>query len=288
MEFEKAQLDEDARNRLSLSFVELSKGWVNYELKGSKEQDLVLFLHGFSIPNFIWDKNFEEIADAGYCTLRFDFYGRGFSARPKCKYDTDLFDNQIIELLNRLNLGDKKVNIIGLSMGGTIAMTFADRHPEKVKSLILVDPAGLPQPTEFKQKLLKIPVLNKLLFRFIGNQVLINGLENNFYDFSKFPEFEDKFIEQMKYKGYRNAIVSTYQHMPMFDIEHVYKRVGKSKLPVLLIWGEEDQVVPYSQHNKALELLPNAEFHAIAKAGHNSNYECAEIVNSHIKTFLSR
>ena len=61
---------------------------------------------------------------------------------------------------------------------------------------------------DFKKRLLKVPGLNKLLFGKIGLKTLVEGLSENFYNYSNFPEMRGKFIDQLKYKGYGDAIVS--------------------------------------------------------------------------------
>jgi len=63
--------------------------------------------------------------------LRYDLYGRGFSDRPDTVYNQTCFDKQLCELLTALG-NDKPINLIGLSMGGAIAIGFADKHPELV------------------------------------------------------------------------------------------------------------------------------------------------------------
>lgn len=286
MEFESREIDDSVRDGVYGDFVKLDNGHVHYELKGDAGNPVVVFVPGFSVPMFVWDHNIDEVKNAGFRVLRYNLYGRGFSDRPDVKYNADLFDSQLLQLLDKLDLLNNKVILVGLSMGGAITVNFVDRHPDLVQKIVLFDPAGFPQEMDFKKKLLSVPGLNKLVFKIAGHKTLIDGWVNNFRHPERFLTFEKRFKEQMVYKGYANAIVSTYQNMPMFDMESVYDRVGRLDVPKLLFWGRDDQVIPFEQSKKVLGALKDAEFHALDDTGHNSNYESADEVNPILIDFL--
>ncbi len=82
--------------------------------------------------------------------MRYDYFGRSYSDRPKLAYDLATYDGQLTELLDSLGLRGL-VDVAGVSMGGVIATNFADKHADRVRSLTLVDPyfgraAGTPFP----------------------------------------------------------------------------------------------------------------------------------------------
>jgi pimeloyl-ACP methyl ester carboxylesterase len=82
--------------------------------------------------------------------VRYDYFGRSYSDRPKLAYDLATYDGQLTELLDSLGLRGL-VDVAGVSMGGVIATNFADKHADRVRSLTLVDPyfgraAGTPFP----------------------------------------------------------------------------------------------------------------------------------------------
>ena len=88
---ERYKLNKVNRSEAPGQFVELTHGAVHYELTGNPDGPLVVLVHGFSAPSYMWDKNVPALVEAGYRVLRFDLYGRGYSARPSTKYDTQLF-----------------------------------------------------------------------------------------------------------------------------------------------------------------------------------------------------
>lgn len=288
MEFESLEINDEVRNKSYGSFIKLQQGHVHYQLEGDSKAPVVVFVPGFSVPMFVWDHNYNVVKDAGFRVLRYNLFGRGFSDRPDVKYGPELFDSQLLQLLDKLDLLANPVNIVGLSMGGAITINFVDRHPDLIAKMVLFDPAGFPQEMEFKKRLLSVPGLNKLIFKIAGHKTLINGWTSNFRHPERFLNFEARFKEQMEYKGYANAIVSTYQNMNMFDMVDVYERVGKTEIPKQLFWGTEDEVIPFNQSEKVLKALPGTEFHALDDTGHNSNYESANIVNPLLIDFLKR
>jgi pimeloyl-ACP methyl ester carboxylesterase len=134
-------LDAEARSRASGEFVALPDGMVHYEMAGPPGGQTVVLVHGFSIPYYIWDPTFGALVETGLRVLRYDLYGRGYSDRPDTVYDSDLFDRQLLGLLSALDV-DRPVNLVGLSMGGPIAVVFTDRHPQMVHKLGLISATG--------------------------------------------------------------------------------------------------------------------------------------------------
>ena len=117
-------------------FVELDAGHCYYELGGpahaEAEQALLVLVHGFSVPSYIWDPTFQEAVRRGRPVLRLDLFGRGHSSNPDTNYDPDLYADQIIGLLDHLEYR-RPVHLVGLSMGGVVVarakFTFRRAHP---------------------------------------------------------------------------------------------------------------------------------------------------------------
>ena len=117
------------RREVGGSYIALADGITHYQIAGPDDAPLVVMLHGFSVPNFIWDPTFDALAQAGYRVLRYDFFGRGYSDRPHLDYDLDLFTRQLVDLLDALEIETCRA-VFGLSMGGVVAADFAVQHRE--------------------------------------------------------------------------------------------------------------------------------------------------------------
>jgi len=282
---EPIELDDEYRSTLSGSFIRLSEGVTHYQLEGPADGEVVVLLNGFSIPLYFWDHTFPELIKAGYRVLRFDYYGRGYSDRPNVNYNADLFDRQILELLKALGIRSS-VHLIGCSMGGIVASIFTDRHPDKVKKLVLIDPAGLIKDFSFTNKLTRVPVLGELIIHLLGDLFIVPGVANDLLHPEMFPEYTSLFVPQTKIRGFKRAILSTFRSGILQNQQDVYKRIGQNKNPKLLIWGSEDETIPLAVSDEIRAYLTGVEFHLISDAGHVPHYEAFDRVNPVILEFL--
>jgi pimeloyl-ACP methyl ester carboxylesterase len=286
MKHETAELDDESRKTLPGQFVKLSDGFVHYELGGPAEGDAVVLVHGFSSPLLVWDWTFEALVKEGFRTLRYDLYGRGYSDRPRTRYNFDLFDRQLFELVNKLGLAEKKLSLVGLSMGGGICVLFADRHPELVRKISLVDPIGFPAGNKL-QSLLKVPVVNRLITKlFVRHERLIKSQKGDFYDFDGLDEYLVKYREPLRYKGWLQAVRSTVLNTPFTDLREIYEKLGKRGLPMQLFWGERDRTIPFVTSQKFLAAVPSIEFHPVKESGHMPQYTHPGEVNPFLLEFL--
>lgn len=283
----KPELDDEARKAAPGRFIQLSRGMVHYEMAGPESARTVVLIHGLATPSFIWDYNYDALVNAGFRVLRYDHYGRGFSDRPDVVYDRELYDQQLLELLQKLEI-KPPVHIIGLSMGGAVATIFADRHPDIVDKLGLIAPAGFPIDEPLVVKLATMPILGDYLMAVVGDRVIFEGVKDAFVDPDKLPEFEIKFKVPLQYDGFQRAVLSTLRNMEMNSLVETYQHVGQQQKPVLLLWGHKDNVLPFANSEKVREAISHLVFRDIVDAGHNLNYENPEIVNPILQEFLSR
>ena len=295
--FESKQLNNDTRQSAEGSFIQLPDGVTHYELsnnsplpeeEGLGVRETVVFVHGFSVPYFIFDPTFEFLTRSGFCTLRYDLFGRGLSDRPRTRYNIGLFVNQLRNLLDALRF-TSPINLIGLSIGGPITATFTARHPERVKSLTLIDPAGVrPVSLTPTLKAMKLPGVAEAIFGLIGSEAMVKGAVKDFYDPELVGLFLDKYKVQMQYKGFKRAVLSSIRNNMLGSFIESYKSVGKSDKPVLLFWGRNDMTVPFEYSHDLRAVIPNAEFHAIPDCGHIPHYEKPEEFNPKLLKFLRK
>jgi pimeloyl-ACP methyl ester carboxylesterase len=218
--------------------------------------------------------------------LRYDLFGRGFSDRPRTRYNMELFIGQLYDLLDALRF-TSPVNLIGLSMGGPIAATFAARHPERVRSLTLIDPTGT-RPISLTPllKLAKVPIVAEAVFGWMGTEGMVRAAGRDFYDPKLVEHFIEKYRVQMQYRGFKRALLSSVRNNMLGSFVNSFERVGKMELPVLLFWGREDGTVPFEYSDDLRAVMPNVKFHVIEKCGHIPNYEKPDEVNPILLKFL--
>jgi pimeloyl-ACP methyl ester carboxylesterase len=286
--FETRRLDDDARRSAGGSFVSLTDGVTHYELSNPEGGQTVVLVHGFSVPYFIFDPTFDFLTQNGFRTLRYDLFGRGFSDRPRARYNMDLFVRQLLDLLDALRL-TLPLNLIGLSMGGPIAAAFTTRHPERVKSLTLIDPAGARAVSLSPMlKAMKLPGLAEAAFGLVGSESLLKSAAKDFFDPELVEMFLEKYKVQMQYKGFKRAILSTIRNTMLGSFIETYKTLGKMDKPVLLVWGRDDTTVPFEHSRDLLAVMPQAELHVIEACGHIPHYEKPDEFNPILLEFLKR
>jgi len=280
-------LDAEARASAPGQFIAGSDGLIQYEMAGPAGSQTVVLIPGFSIPYYLWDPTFKALAEAGFRVLRYNLYGRGYSDRPDVVYDRSLFERQLLSLLSALAIR-APVDLLGVSMGGAIAVGFTDRYPERVRRLCLIDPAGLPMAGSPLKRLVQAPVVGEWLIAAMGDRILVADIPKDFNRSDRFPEYAAQYPPQMQYIGFKRAVLSTLRHGPLENMAEAYRRVGQQDRPVWLIWGRHDRTLPFSTSERVRALLPQAEFHAIEEAGHVPHYEHPEVVHPLLINFLRR
>ena len=282
---ETKELNEATRADAPGEFVHLTDGWTHFELGGPENGNPVVLVHGFSVPYFIWDPTFEFLTVSGFKVLRYDLFGRGFSDRPKIRYDIGLFCQQLRDLLD--TLGFDKTKLVGLSMGGPISASFTARYSKRVGKLVLIDPAGArPVTISGILRAALTPGFGELALGLFGRKQLTKDITSDFYDPANIKAFVQKYMVQMRYRGFMHAILSTARTGMLGDFSSIYRDLGKTELPVCVFWGRHDQTVPCSHSRVLLSVVPQARLHVIEKCGHLPHYEKPEEVNPLLLEFL--
>ncbi len=283
---ETRELNELTRREASGSFLQLSDGFTHYELSNPEAEHTVVLAHGFSVPYFIYDPTFDFLTQAGFRVLRYDLFGRGFSDRPDTQYDIDLFVRQLGDLLDGLRL-TPPASLVGLSTGGPITAAFTARFPERVNKLVFIDPVGAkPLPFAGLIKVATLPLVGEAIAGLIRSDRLGNSFATSFFEREFVEHFQPRYVVQMKFKGFRRAILSTIRNKMLDSFLDVYERIGKMGKPALLFWGKDDPTVPFTHSDILRAVMPNMEFHAIENSGHIPHYEKPDEVNPILLRFL--
>jgi pimeloyl-ACP methyl ester carboxylesterase len=274
---EPRRLDEEARRRLPCSFVNMRDGRTCFDLDGPEDAETVVFVHGLTSPAYVWGTLPAMLRDAGYATLVYDLYGRGGSDRPWADYDLDLFDHQLETLLRKAGLTGS-VHLVGLSMGGIIATEFALRHPELVADLTLLAPGGFRVEVPAAARLLTAPLVGDWTMQMFGGRFVASSHASLLFHKQRVGDLLRQFEPQFEFSGSRRALLSTLRRMPLADFTGRYAELGRSDLPVTVIWGRQDEVTPFSGATLAAELLPKASVRAIEDAGHLVHLDQPDLV----------
>jgi pimeloyl-ACP methyl ester carboxylesterase len=275
---ETKEITNEVRKNTNGSYVTLTMGQTHYELDGQDTGKVVILIHGFSVPYYIWDGIFEYLVEHGFKVLRYDLYGRGFSDRPDVLYNKKLYLDQIKDLIEQLHL-QKPVNLVGVSFGGVLATDFTSDYPELVNKVVLIDPG-------YTTMIPKVPEFIPEIKEAITANDRANGQMDDFIYPELHPDWVKRYLPQMQYKGFRRSLISTAYNYHYNGRESSTLLNSRHK-PVLLIWGKEDKTVPFTYSDSIRSVL-KTQFLPVDDAAHLPHLEKPEIVNPAIVTFLKK
>lgn len=282
------ELTDAEREKADGSFLALPSGKTHYLLEGEGEP--CVLVPGYATPYYLYDKVAETLVQNGYQVLRYDLMGRGLSERVKTDYTPEFFATQLQEITEAV-LGDQPFCLFGTSMGGSITSTFAALHPDKVKKLILLAPAGMDffQPP-FYMKLADMPLLGDLIFAVAGVKLSMGGCAKELLhaDQTVKDDYVRKFAHDAQYKGLARCLLSSLRHT-ILKTEHTtenYKKLAEQKIPTLVLWGTLDATMPYMQMERMKEILPEATFVTFEESGHIFLYDEGERTMEQVLAFL--
>jgi pimeloyl-ACP methyl ester carboxylesterase len=280
---ERLELDDAVRQRTAGQFVRLTNGYTHYEIAGPEAGPTVVLAAGFSVPYYIWDPVFNALTSAGFRVLRYDYYGRGFSDRPDVPYNQAFYVRQLAELLDAVHITGP-FDLAGLSFGGSVVTSYADAYPARVRSLVYMDPSfrtagSLPPLTD-------VPFAWDFFTTVFTERSWATAQLGDFVHPDRFPDWPDRYRDQMQYRGFRKARLSEIVTNVGVDQHEEIKRVGEHARPVFVIWGKQDPDVPFEFSASLMELLPRGHLLAVDDSGHLPLWEQPDVANPAIVAFL--
>lgn len=236
----------------------------------------LVFVHGFTTTAEFWREQIEAFS-ARHQMIRINLPGHGCSPRPEDRnYTIDAFVEDVLEVYRALAI-DPAV-LIGLSMGGTVAQTFALSYPERVKALVLVGatPHGLGSDVNVDNVLKAIEDLGVVT----ASQTVI---ERSFGSAASraLIDFAKKEVAQTPAFVARQAIAS-------LNASDSRAKLGDIRVPTLVIVGEEDIITPPKESQILAEGIPNSRLYNIPAAGHFPMLEQPNTFNQLLGEFLVR
>lgn len=284
---ETTELDNKVRARVPGEYVHLSHGRTRYSVAGPEDGPPVVLVPGATLPYMVWDPIVQPLADAGYRVVSFDLYGRGYSDRPNLAYTQELFAQQIFELADALSL-EGKINLVGLAFGAVICLAMVNDHPTRIQSLSLIAPDGLGVNMSATQKLVYIKGIGELIFMLAGDRILLSRLPGYSSDANLVQTLGDHFEPTFRLKGFRRGLLSSIRNIPVHHAERIYRKAGRSLIPIQIIWGEADGITPFESAPLMQRLLPKAEFHSMPGSGHLPQYDRPDETRGLLIDFLDR
>lgn len=248
---------------------------IHYYAIGPKTGPVVVLVHGLGGRAEDWENLAPYLVKAGYRVYLPDLPGYGHSERPR-NFSYSVPDEAAVVAGFLDALGLKQVDLGGWSMGGWIVQLVAAEHPGRVRRLMLFDSAGIyakptwdtrlftpATPTELKEFYALLMPNPPKLPSFVSNDILRHVQENAWI--------------------IRQAMQTMLTGRDVTD-----KLLPDLKMPVLIVWGEQDQITPLSEGETMHHLVPQSELDVIPGCGHLAPVQCAPEIGPTVVQFLRR
>lgn len=225
---------------------------VRTHLRQGGEGEPLLVLH----PEFgadLW-LPYHDLLAGRFRVVAPDHLGFGRSDRPEWLEEIDDLVFHYIDLLDALDL--KRVSLVGTSFGGWIAAAFAVAHPERVDRLVLAAPAGIRVDGVERYDLFANPIEDTL--------------RHLFHDAARVAQIlPTEWGPEVIVRGYRElTTLARLSWNPYFYDPRLQRRLTRLERPALLVWGEDDSVLPPRYGQEFASLLPNATLRLLPDCGH--------------------
>src|SRR5215203_239973 len=269
---------------LNMAYVETGKG------------QSIVFIHGLGGNLSHWIKAVKNLA-ATYKCIAVDLPGYGYSDKKFSTNEKDqlqFYSDMLTQFIQKKKL--KKVVVAGHSMGGQIAIILAIQHPELISKIVLVSPAGLESFTSNEAQVM-IGATPASYFEKQDESTIRVSFKQNFYELPK--DAENLIQDRLRLKTcndftlYTQAVSNGIKGMLNHPVKNDWNKI---KQPVLIIYGQNDALIPNKIFHPALTLdsllkeamtaMPQAKQVLIANAGHMVPYEKPLETSKAIKEFI--
>jgi len=271
-------------------FITLNGLEVHYKTAGQGEYNFIL-LHGFASSLFSWREVMAPLSERGF-VIAFDRPAFGLTERPIAwdgvnPYSSAFQVDLVLGLMNQFEL--EQTILIGNSAGGAIAALTALDHPEHVQALILVDPAvyvGSGTPRWLK------PLFNTPQANHLG-PLFARMIRNWGEDFAASAWHDPTRLTPQIWDGYSLPLQIDNWDRALWELTNassesgIIERLEELSLPVLVITGDDDRIVPTTDSIRLSQELPNASLAVIKDCGHVPQEECPLQFMQAVDNFLT-
>lgn len=250
---------------------------------GPRDAPAIIMLHGFGSSLHTWEP-WAQALKGDYRVIRIDLPGSGLSPPDPTG---DYTDARSIALISTLmdQRGIRRTSLVGNSLGGRIAWTFAAQQPERTDKLILISPDGFASPGFAYGEAPKTSPLLGLMRYALPKALLRMNLEPSYGDASALtPVTVDRYYNLMLAPGARAAMLQRIEQTVLVRPEPLLHSI---KAPVLLLWGEKDALIPFSNAADYTKTLRNSRLVSFPALGHVPQEEAPAESLAPVRAFLA-
>lgn len=254
---------------------------LHYVDLGPRDAPPVVFLHGFPFSHKMWEPQLAAVSP-GYRAVAYDIRGHGESYVGDGQFTIEGHVDDLLALLDHLQI--PSCVIVGLSMGGYVALRALERNPDRFRAAVLCDTRSEADANENKLK----RFMSIAAVKAQGSGFFAEGFVRAVFapeSFQKHPQAITTIrsiissTAPLSIAGTLLAIAARTDTTPS---------LGTIAVPVLILVGELDVTTPPADARSMHEKIRGSELHIIPHAAHMSNMENPEVFNRHLLEFLAR
>ena len=249
---------------------------------GPKTAAAVIFLHGFGASLHTWEPWAQALAK-DLRVIRIDLPGSGLSLPdPTGDYSDKRSLQILLALMDKLGLA--RTSLVGNSIGGRIAWTFAGTYPERMNKLVLVAPDGFASPGFEYGKKPEVPAMVKLMRVALPKALLAMSLKPAYANPATLTDaLATRYHDLMLAPGSRDALLARMAQTVLVDPLPILKKITA---PTLLVWGEQDAMIPFANSNDYLLAIAGSKRVSFKGVGHLPHEEAPDESVGAVRTFL--
>ncbi len=254
---------------------------VSYNDEGPAEAPVVLFIHGFPFNKSMWNAQFEALKPTNR-VIAYDVRGHGNSEAGTEDFSIELFVEDLLGFMDTLQLD--QVILCGLSMGGYIALSAIEKHPERFSGLILSDSQCLADTPEAIEK--RMAAIESI--REKGAELYVEQSIQNLFAAASFEtkQMEIGNVKEMMSKTTAQSMCNTLHALSVR--KETCSKLSELTVPILILVGKEDKITPPKVARLMLEKTQNSTLTIIEDAAHLANIENPHDFNQQLMEFIDR
>ena len=250
---------------------------------GPRDAPVLIMLHGFGSSLHTWEPWAQALVGK-YRVIRLDLPGAGLSPPDPTNDYTDARSIALIlALMDRRSV--LRATLVGNSLGGRIAWTLAAKHPERTDKLVLISPDGFASPGLEYGKAPDVPIALQAMQYVLPKALLQMSLEPSYGDPSVMSTVTvDRYHHLMLAPGVRKALLARMEQTVLVPPKPLLRSI---KAPVLLLWGEKDMLIPFSNAADYAKNVPDIRLVSFPELGHVPHEEAPELSLTPLRAFLT-
>lgn len=268
-------------------FIAVDGAKVHYQEFGDASKPPVILIHGYTASLYVWKSTAPMLADAGFHVIAVDLLGFGYSEKPSWfDYSIQSQARMVSRFMDRMGIG--RATLVGSSYGGAVAATITLDSPERIEKLVLVDAVI---NDELKNhpvlKLASFPGIGEVITPFLADSKLFLRYRMH----GTLAKVNHEMITEDRIESIRRPLFAADGHHSLlatsrnWSANHIERDAHQINQPTLIIWGEEDTVIPIKNGCKLHQEILNSRFVVLKDCGHVPQEEKSELFTEIVSEF---